>query len=71
MTMTQILWLASLIAGLIGAVTLYLSGRDYPNPSWDRETKPEKQHKFKQCILKWVGLVCVFAAFIFAVIAIM
>ena len=69
MTMTQILGLASVILGFIAALTLYQSGRDYPNPSWKGETKPEIQHRRNQRILIWIGLPCLFTSFIFAIAA--
>ena len=70
MTLIQTLEFASVAAGSISAITLYLSSRDYPNPTWDRETKPEKQHRRKQRILKRIGLICLGAFVIFASIAI-
>ena len=33
-TMIKCLEFASVVAGFIAALTLYLSGRGYPNPSW-------------------------------------
>ena len=69
MTMTQILEFASVIAGFIAGLTLYLSGRGYPNPSWKRQTEPEIQHRRKQRILRRIGLPCLFASVIFVSIA--
>ena len=60
--MIKSLEITSLISGSIAVLALFYASLDYPDPSWKGITKSELRHKFKQRILKWIGLPCFFVS---------
>ena len=64
--MIKYLEITSLITGFIAVLALFYVSLDYPDPTWKEETKPEIRHKFRQRLLKWIGLPCVFVSVICA-----
>ena len=58
----QALSYVSQATGLVAVLALYVGSLGFPfeKRSWKGKTPPERRHKRRQQVLRWVGLPCVF-----------
>lgn len=58
----QILSYLSHATGLIAVLALYVGSLGFPfeKQTWKGQSPPERRHRLRQRVLRWVGLPCVF-----------